>query len=218
MIESTITRAVNAAMAGATFGYNTGARATRAARRAFGRRGRTRSAATTLVVREKAPAALTMVAGEISNTFSIFLNSVEFADLQAAYDCYKIEWAEAVFQLQDDPGDGVVAGKNAWIVCGNDTTGQTTTPTFTQVSAFENHKTGTLSSGKTFTYRFAPKALNALATGNFAVNQSDWLVLSTAGAAVSHNSLLVNIKTTDTASVQKVDYIIRLGIRVKQMS
>lgn len=171
------------------------------------------------MVRTSAPYTATMVAGEASGQFAPTLSTVQTTDLIGMYDEYRINWMEFVLIPRYDQGQsGVTNNADAFVAACCDVTGQLASPTFTQVTAFDNSKVAPLQAGKSFTYRFKPKALNALSSGNYAINQSDWLILSTAGATVAHNQLGFNIKTPLTTAVLPYDYVIRVCFSVKQAS
>lgn len=171
------------------------------------------------MVRTSAPFTATMIAGEASGQFAPTLSAVQTTDLIGMYDEYRINWMEFVLIPRYDPGQsGVTNNADAFIAACCDVTGQLSSPTFTQVTAFDNAKVSPLQAGKSFTYRFKPKAINALAAGSYAINSTDWLILSTAGAAVAHNQLGFNIKTPLATSVLPYDYVIRVCFSVKQAS
>ena len=135
------------------------------------------------------------------------------------YDQFKINWCKFRLIPRYDPGQsGVTLNAQPWIITACDPTQQVTTPTFAQVAAFDNSKCGPLLAGKEFDYTFSPKVINTLAAGNAAVNQSDWLILSPAGLAATHGSMLYDIKTLLTTSVREYDYVIEINFSVRAAS
>ncbi len=118
-----------------------------------------------------------------------------------------------------DPGQsGVTNNANVWVAAACDPTGQLTTPTFTQVTAFGNHTVQPLVAGRTFRYRFSPKAANTLAGGNVAVNSTDWIYCNAAGVAVPHLKLLYNITSNLNTNVTVFEYVMRVNFTVKGTS
>jgi hypothetical protein len=131
------------------------------------------------------------------------------------FDQYKILKIEAHICPAYDPGQSGVTNNSIiqlYVAC--DPAGHYTTPTTLQVGAFENHKVFNLVAGKTHVYTFRPKPVNTLAGGNFA-NSNDWLLCTTAGAAVAHQRLLIAATTLNAADVQSVNIVYKYYINVR---
>lgn len=174
---------------------------------------------TVTMTRTTAPATITLVAGEAAGSMQQALTSVQYTDLVGMYDQYRINWAKIRIIPRYDPGQsGVTNNTDVWIAAGSDVTNQVTTPTFLQVTAFDNSKVAPLLAGKEFQYTFYPKAMNALISSQFAVNSTDWLILSTGGAGTLHSNLIYNIKSGNAASVSTYDYVVEINFSVKQAS
>jgi hypothetical protein len=135
------------------------------------------------------------------------------------YDEYKINWVKVhVFPVVSPSNSGVVNNPQAVVSLACDVTGQIVAPTVAQIGAFDNYKAHMLGSGAEMVYTFSPKAINALQAGNLAINRNDWIILSAAGIAVAHQSLLMNIKTTLAAAVVSFSYYTEINFSVKQAS
>jgi hypothetical protein len=204
--------------AGARTTSNIGRQVARASKRRSNPR-RTRSNQSITMTRVTAPASFALTAGESSGSSDITLSSVQTSDLIAMYDQFKINWVDFEVIPRFDPAQsGVTNNTNLFIAAACDPIGQLTTPTFVQVTAFANAKVGVLMAGKNFRYRFRPKPVNALAAGNVAVNQSDWLFLSTPGIAVAHLRLLYDAKSGLTTDTNSYDYVFHINFSVKGSS
>jgi len=218
MLERAIANAVSTAISAANGTITAGKRVSRAIRRpSLPRRN---SAPMRTFTRYSVPSTLTLVAGEAAGTFDFSLNQILTSDLIGMFDQYRLNWVEIELIPRFDPAQsGVTNNTDVWVTSACDPTGQITgTPSFQVVSSFENSKVAALVAGKSFRYRMSPKATNALAAGNFAVNQSDWLILSSTGTAVSHLRWLYNIRTPLTTSTQSYDFVIKYNFSVKQAS
>jgi hypothetical protein len=131
------------------------------------------------------------------------------------YDLYKIVRVDCLISPAYDPGQSGVTNNSIiqlYLAC--DPAGHYTTPTTLQVGAFGNHRTFDLVAGKTYRYSCKPKPVNSLASGSFATS-SDWLLCTTAGAAVPHLRLLIAATTFNAADVQAINIIYRYHILVK---
>lgn len=152
----------------------------------------------------------------------IKLNLVKTSDLLAAYDLYKIRKVQAVFCPCYDPGNSGIGGNNQ--ICINAACDPSTTATPTAVldiTAYDNHRSAWLVSGKSWTYTFYPKVINtvdnsgtATASGSYAVNP--WLQLTTSGVDIPHRQLLFSVGTTAAPSVAvPVSFYFRIHFAVK---
>ncbi len=161
----------------------------------------------------------TLVAGEASGYVDPTLNQVQTSDLIGMFDMYRIRQVRFRLIPAADPGQsGVVNNGDAWVAVACDPIGQYTAPTWTQVTAFENSKVLPLLTGKELTYVFRPKAINALSAGNLAVNQSDWLILNASGAAIPHQRLYYDIKSSIGSSTASYTFVLEFDIEVRQSS
>lgn len=175
--------------------------------------------ATLTMTRTTAPFSISLVAGVGSGVYAPTLGACQTSDLIAMYDEYKINWMEFILIPRYDPGQsGVTNNSDVFVVAACDVTGALSAPTFTQLSAFDNSKVAPLQAGKSFRYRFVPRAINTLASGNYAVNQSDWIILNASGVNVPHNQLGFVIQTPLATNVLAYDYIVRINFSVKQAS
>jgi hypothetical protein len=208
--------AARGAVLAAQGAYTGGTLANRAIRRIGRSVRRTRDPGATTLTRWSNPFSLSLVAGAYSTALNPNLSYVQTSDLIAAYDQYKINFIDVWFVPRVDPGNsGTVNNSNVWLSLACDPTGQTTAPTWAQVTAFNNAAVTNLVAGKLYRYRFQPRATNTLAGGNYAVNNNDWLILSTLGSAVSHPSLLMNLFATNASSTQAIDYCLCFNFSVR---
>jgi hypothetical protein len=218
-IERTLTGLLAASAMAGKGGVSMARQAARQVRRARQGTGRLRSHPPITFTRTSAVQTIGLVAGEASGSATPALSQVQTSDLIGMYDEYKINWVKFRLIPRYDSGQsGVTNNTNVWVAAASDVTGQVTAPTFVQVTAFDNHKVGSLVSGTEYTYTFSPKAVNALAAGNLAVNRNDWIVLSAAGVAVAHQNLIYNIKSLNAGNILNFDFIFEVNFSVKQAS
>lgn len=217
-LERTLINALSAASYAGKGAYSLAKQAGRAARRARSGTGRpTRSRPLTLT-RTSLPLPIVQTAGEANGAVTITLNQVQTTDLIGMYDEFKINWVKFRVQPRVDPGQsGITNNTQNWVAAACDVTGQISSPNFTTVTALDNHKVSQLTQ-REFIYTFTPRAINALQAGNLAINRNDWLILSTAGAAVAHQSLLYNIKSLNTSAVLAFDYLLEINFSARQAS
>ncbi len=200
-------------------GYSATRRATRALRRPRNPT-RTQRMPSSTFTRSTNPVSVPLTAGEYSAVISPTLSMFQTTDVIGMFDQYKINWVEITVMPSFDPGQsGVTNNSQVFVAAACDPTGQTTgTPTISQITSFSGSKLQPLTAGSVFKYRFVPRAVNSLAAGAYAVNAADWLILSTNGATVPHQSLLLDIKTSNTLSVVKYDYVLTVNFSCKQVS
>lgn len=209
MIESAISRAVNVAMRG-----------TRLARR--GRQGKPKrytqaDGRIERHVRVSGTAAVSLLAGSYSGHFDFSLASVQWADIVAMYDQYKIDKVEFHLIPVYDPGQSGIANNTDVVVyAACEPSGELTTPTPLQVGAFSNCKVQPLLAGKEFIYTFKPKALNNLTGGNFALS-NDWLICSNQGVTVPHKRLLLHIASNNLSSTQAYQFYSKIYFSTKNV-
>jgi hypothetical protein len=191
--------------------YSGGARAVRSARR-WGRSARRTRERTDTMTRTTTPTSIALVAGEAAGSVDVSLGLVQTTDIIGMYDRYRINWVEIeIIPLYDPAQSGVTNNSEAFVAFANDPSGQLISPTWAQVASFANCKTACLVAGKSLKYRFRPKAINALAAGNYAINQNDWLLLNASGSGVAHYRLLMNIKTTLATNTNAYEYVLRIN-------
>lgn len=205
--------------AGVRGGYSVAQQGNRALRRIGRTVKRTRSSGTQTIVRTVPPNGFSLVAGEAALSLAPVLSWVQTTDLTGMYDQYKLDSIRIRLIPRFDPAQsGVTNNTCVWVAMASDPTGQVTAPTFSQTVAFQNAKVGPLVAGKEFVYTFRPRPINALAAGSFAVNETDWLILSAGGINVAHNNLLINVKSMNTSAVTSYDYILEYHIRVRGLN
>lgn len=218
-LENIISNAASAAYAAGS-AVNTGARlAYRGAKRVGRSVRRTRRSRTTTFTRTVAPGYWTLTAGVFSGSLDVALSGVQTSDLIAMYDQYKINYVDLHIMPRFDPAQsGVTNNAQCFGAFACDPTGQVTTPTWIQVTAFANAKVAPLVAGRSVRYRFRPRVINTLSGGNYSVNTSDWLVCSAAGVALPHLRLLANITSTLTTDTNGFDYVLSINFTVKDAS
>ncbi len=218
-LERTIANAITAGAAIGRTGVSLASQGLRAGRRLRNGRGRLRKHPPMTFTRTSTLSPIVQTAGEAASSIAVTLNMVQTADLIGMYDEYKINWVKFRLQPRYDPGQsGITNNNNNWVAAACDVTGQVTTPTFVQVTAFDNYKLQPLTTGRQFVYTFRPKAINALQAGNLAINRNDWLILSASGAAVPHQLLLYVIKSLNSSAVLAFDYLMEINFSVRQAS
>jgi hypothetical protein len=208
MIESTLGRAVDAAVAGATVGASLARQVNRLNSRAKQGVPRTLNpkASTRNFTRTTAISTVTLVAGTYSGFVDFRLNMVQVADIYAMYDVYRINSVTLHLVPAYDPGQsGITNNANTFVYAANEPSGQLTTPTALQIGAFDNRKVSPLIAGREFVYTFAPKASNTVAAGSYAV-QTGWLYCDAAGGAIPHQRLLLFVTAPVAASVFPLMY------------
>lgn len=216
-IASTLSRSLGAASALGQSAYTGAVLGSRAIRRRLARQGRLRGARPLTLHRTTAPAAVNLVAGQGTLTLSPALNLLNTLDLAGMYDQYKINWMEIRLIPGYDQGQsGVTNNADVWVIAACDPTGSLSAPSWNQLAAYENHKVAPLVAGREFRYRFRPKATNAIAAGNLAVNNTDWLFLTSPGVGVAHHQLGVSILSANPNSVLTYTYVIDVNFSVKQ--
>lgn len=153
---------------------------------------------------------------------SIKLNQVLTADVVGAYDLYRIRKVQVMFVPAVDLGNsGVANNSQIKIDCACDPTNTAVPATALTVTAYENHRTGYMLSGKPFAYTFYPKVANtvdnagvATAAGSYAVNP--WLQLTTAGIDIPHRQLLFTMATSiapTSALIVNVYFVIHFEVK-----
>lgn len=217
VITNTVSNAVSAAL-GASALANTGLRlAGRAVRRAGRRVSRTRAYPAFTMTRHTSPFSVSLTAGSYTAATTVNLSAVQVSDLIAMYDMYKINWVEFRLIPNYDPAQsGVTNNTDVWVAAACDPTGQVTAPTWAQITAFEGHRVAPLLAGREFRFRFKPRAINALQAGNYAINNNDWLILSSSGAAVAHQSLIWNIVSNSASNVTSFSFTFAINFSVRQ--
>lgn len=178
---------------------------------------RTRGIGAITLVRETQPNGFSLTAGSFAGSLDPILSSVQTSDLVGMYDQYKINWVEVVFVPRFAPeNSGIVNNTNLWITTACDPASQLSAPTWTQVTSYDGHSCGIMNGSKPFVYRCRPKPVNAMAAGNFGLNDESWIALSAGGIGVAHPRIYYNVRSNDASCVVPVDYMIRLSITVKQ--
>jgi hypothetical protein len=217
-IEQTLLNAAAAVRTAGGAAYTGAVLANRGVRRLGRSVRRTRDSAQMVLTRSAQPVTVSLVAGAYSGIVSPTLGLVQTSDLIAMYDQYKIIGVKVTMIPLYDPGQsGITNNTDIWVSMSCDPTAQVTAPTWLQVTAFENARSGPLVAGKPFTYTFRPRAINTLAAGSFAVNNSDWLILSgpAAGTSVPHERLLINLTSNLAANVTSFTYKLDITFAVK---
>lgn len=218
-LERTIVGLAQLGAAGARGGMSLARQANRAAKRAGRNVTRTRNYGTLTITRAVAPNTFTLVAGEAAGNLAPVLSWAQTSDLTAMYDQYKLVKVRIRLIPRYDPAQsGVTNNSDVWVAMACDPTGQVTAPTWAQVAAFSNAKVAPLVAGREFSYTFKPKATNSLSAGNYAVNESDWIILSAGGINVPHNNLIYDIKSGNSSAVTAYDYVLEYTIVVRSVS
>lgn len=177
--------------------------------------------------RTSAPTAITLAVNAAgSQVFGVIqpkLGDVNTADLTPVFREYRVLKVIARFSKRIDPGNSGVTNQNTLLNIATACDPEAATPTsFTDVTAYNNHKHGILSADRTFTYTFYPKVTNSVgvipgstvsSVGYFPSNP--WLQCSTGGVAVQMLSLLYAVKSTLTTDVSNLEYTLEYVFQVR---
>jgi hypothetical protein len=149
------------------------------------------------------PAPFAASAGVVSNYFDVTMINAAHTDLTAAFDMYRVNYAEVTFVPHVDAANSSQANNYILSVyLAEDIYGEFVTPTYVQISGFANCQMHVLPSGSAFKYRFVPRVLNTVDNAGTPVAvgtslQNPWLNTSSNGLSIPHKRLLVY--ATDSA-------------------
>lgn len=173
---------------------------------------RTGQAKSLVITRSSIPYLYSLTAGALNTVVDPALSYIQYSDLTGVYDRFKILSVEALITPNYDPGQSGVTNNSIialYLAC--DPGQHYTTPTVLQTGAFDNHKVFQLVAGKTYRYRFTPKAANALAAGNLASTE-DWLFSSASGAGVGHSRLCISAVSQNASDVLGFTIVYRMKV------
>lgn len=171
------------------------------------------------------PQAAQLVAGGVFGIVRPKLNDCVTTDIVALFREYRVVKCIVRFTKRIDPG-AAVANQNAILQIATACDQEGVVPTaFNEITAYSNHKRGTLSADRGHTYTFYPKVINSVAVipgtsvasvGTYSTNP--WLQCTAAGVGVEMNSLLFGVISTLTTDTSVAEYVIDYVFQVRGIS
>lgn len=168
---------------------------------------------------------LTLIAGVLGIAQVRTFNEIVSSDLVQLFSKYRLLSVTTYFTPTIDPGNsGVVNNTQLTICCCNDPEGNNVAPTaLSDPGSFNNHKTGVLVAGRTWSYTYSPKVLNSIHDGNNPVavgtySRNPWLILFGPGTGVPHYRLRGFIKSSSATSSQTIDVYHKFRFQVQGIS
>lgn len=172
------------------------------------------------------PTALTLTAGGVIGVVRPKLSDCVTSDLTAIFREYRVLKCVVNFTKRSDPGNSAVTNQTTilQIALASDQEGITPTA-FNEVTAYSNHKRGTLSADRAFSYTFYPKVVNSVAlvpgtsvTSAGTYTRNPWLQCTDVGVTVQMNALLYSVLSTLTTDTSVVEYTIDYIFQVRGIS